>query len=227
MLLKSAVRYLVAFSLLWVSTFAFAQSKSITSKFEHGVMTNGQPTGVWEYFDETGALELRMNYDSSRISYRRPDTARYELRVNDTWQLVHPTRAPGLLGSRAGRRADLQKQMRYPAAALHQQQQGDFLLSFVVQPDGRTTDYTVLNSLSPACTQEVWRVLQPLASQWIPAVYQGQARAARFYLRVNFEMLTVPSMAALKARPIRFLPSGPFTDVIAITAVGIERGMRP
>ena len=223
----AAVRYLVAFSLLWVSTFAFAQSKSVASKFEHGVLTNGQPTGVWEYFDETGELELRMNYDSSRISYRRPDTARYELRINDTWQLVHPTRAPGLLGSRAGRRQALQQAIHYPAAALQQHQQGDFLLSFVVQADGRTTDYTVLSSPSPACTQEVWRVLEPLTSRWIPAIYQGQARAARFYVRANFEMLTVPSMAALKALPRRLLPSGPFTDVLAITAVGIEGGMRP
>jgi TonB family protein len=220
-----AVRYIVVFFLL-VSTCAFAQSTSVTSKFAHGIVTKGQPTGVWEYFDETGNLELRMNYDSSRISYRRPDTARYELRVNDTWQLVHPNRAPGLLGSRAGRRQELQKAIRYPAAALQQHQQGDFLLSFVVQADGHTTDYTVINSLSPACDQEVWRVLQLQSDRWIPAIYQGQASAARFYLRVHFEMITAPSMAEYKARPIRSLPSGPFTDAVTVTAIGIERGSR-
>jgi hypothetical protein len=112
-------------------------------------------------------------------------------------------------------------------AALQQQQQGDFLLSYVVQPDGRTTDYTVLNSLSPACDQEVWRVLQQLPSRWIPAIYQGKPRAARFYLRVHFEMARVHSLEEYKARSIAPLPSGPFTDSIIVTAIGMERGVRP
>ncbi|MVN78531.1 hypothetical protein GO988_19540 [Hymenobacter sp. HMF4947] len=221
-----AIRYTIAFFLLLVSTLTFGQTKSVANQFERGILTKGQPTGVWEYFDEAGQLDLRMNYDSSRISYRRPDTARYELRINDTWQLVHPTRAPGLLGSRAGRRQELLKGIRYPGAALQQQLQGDFLLSYVVQPDGRTTDYTVLNSLSPACDQEVWRVFQQLPNRWIPAVYQGQARAARYYLCVRFEMATARSFEEYKAQPATSLPSGPFTDAITVTAVGIERAVR-
>ncbi|MBJ6143543.1 TonB family protein [Hymenobacter sp. BT559] len=166
-----------------------------------------------------------MNYDSSRISYRRSDTARYELRINDTWQLVHPTRSPGLLGSRAARRQELSKGLRYPATALQQQRQGDVLISYVVQPDGSTSDYTVLSSLSAGCDQEVWRVLQQLPSRWIPAIYLGQARAARFYLRVHFEMATARSLDEYKkthtqaAAPL----SGPFTDAVTVTAVGIER----
>jgi protein TonB len=169
----STSRYYATDFLLLVSTLAFGQTTTVGSKFERGTLIKGQPTGTWEYLDETGQLELRMNYDSSRISYRRPDTARYELRIKDTWQLVRPARAPGLLGSRAGRRQALSKALRYPVAALQQQQQGDVLLSYVVQPDGSTTDYTVLSSPSPACDQEVWRVLQQLPSRWIPALYLG------------------------------------------------------
>jgi len=216
-------RYSLLFSLLLVSTLAFGQSPSEAGKLERGTLTKGQPTGTWEYFDEAGQLELRMNYDSSRISYRRPDTARYELRINDSWQLVHPNRAPGLLGSRAGRRQALQKAIRYPVAALQQQQQGDFLLSYVVQPDGSTTDYTVLNSPSPACSEEVWRVLQQTSYRWIPAIYQGQARAARFYLRVRFELAMVSRFAEPKARPVVPPASGPFMDALLIRAVGVER----
>ncbi|MFD1871598.1 energy transducer TonB [Hymenobacter bucti] len=218
-------RYSIAAFLLSVSLLAFGQTTSATSKFERGSLSKGQPTGTWEYLDDTGQLELRMNYDSSRISYRRPDTARYELRINDTWQLVHPSRAPGLLGSRAGRRQALRTGLRYPVAALQQQWQGDVLLSYVVQPDGSTTDYTVLSSLSPACDQEVWRMLQQLPSRWIPAIYQGQARAARFYLRVHFEMVTARSLDEYKKTQAQVLapPSGPFSDVVTVTAVGIER----
>jgi len=218
-------RYAAAFFLLSASTLSFGQTTSVASKFERGTLTKGQPTGIWDYLDETGQLELRMNYDSSRISYRRPDTARYELRINDTWQLVHPSRAPGLLGSRAARRQELAKGLRYPATALQQQRQGDVVISYVVQPDGSTTDYTVLSSLSPACDQEVWRMLQQLPSRWIPAVYLGQARAARFYLRVHFKMAVVRSLDEYKKTHTQVAapPSGPFTDAVTVTAVGIER----
>ena len=92
---------------------------------------------------------------------------------------MRPNRPPGLLGSRLGRRAALQKTLRYPVAALQQQQQqGDMLLSYVVQANGQASDYTVLSSTAPACTQEVWRVLGSLPDHWIPAVYLGQPRAA-------------------------------------------------
>lgn len=217
--------FFLLFSLLLISQLALGQSLQ-TGRFERGTLTKSRPTGVWEYFDETGQLTLRINYDSSRISYRRPDTARYELRIGDTWQLVHPTRPPGLLGSRAGRRETLRKELHYPVAALQQQTQGDVVISYVVQPDGHTTDYTVLTSLIPACDQEVWRVLNQLPDRWIPAIYQGQARAARFYLLVHFSLALAQSAADLRSSSFDHTKSGPFTDVVPVTAVGIERGIR-
>jgi len=216
---------LLILALLAASPAAFGQRAGGAAAFERGTLKQGQPTGVWEYFDEAGELELRMNYDSSRIGYRRPDTARYELQVGGTWQLVHPSRAPGPMGSRAGRRRELQKQLRYPVSALQQQQQGDVLLSYVVDPDGHTSHYAVEHGLSPACDQEVWRALQLLPDRWIPAVYQGQAVAARFYLAVHFEM----QLAEHRPRPAAALmsrPPGlpPYTDRITVIAVGVARG---
>jgi|GEM_PF-1965765 len=219
---------LFVLTLLAASTNAFGQRAAGSSAFERGTLSQGQPTGVWEYFDEAGQLELRMNYDSSRIGYRRPDTARYELQVGGAWQLVHPSRAPGPMGSRAGRRHELQTQLRYPVAALQQQLQGDVLLSYVVDPNGHTSHYSIEHSLSPACDQEVWRALQLLPDRWIPAVYRGQAVAARFYLAVHFEMQLAehrPRPGAAPMAPAAGLP--PYTDRITVTAVGLARGGQP
>jgi hypothetical protein len=204
---------------------AFGQ-RAASPVFERGTLTQGQPTGIWEYVDEAGQLELRMNYDSSRISYRRPDTARYELQVGGTWQFVHPDRAPGPMGSRAGRRHELQKQLHYPVSALQQHLQGETILSYLVDPTGHTSHYLLEHSLSPACDQEVWRVVQQLPDRWIPAVYQGQAVAARFYLAVRFEMFDQRRAAQgpAPAAPAPNLP--PYTDRVRVIAVGIERDTR-
>ncbi len=216
-------RFLLTLMLSAASLAAFGQRTGM-APFERGTLAKGQPTGVWEYFDDAGQLELRMNYDSSRISYRRPDTARYELRVGDTWQLVHPDRAPGPLSSRAGRRRELQKQLRYPVAALQQHLQGEVVLSYLVDPDGHTSHYLIEHSLSPACDQEVWRVLNQLPDRWIPALYQGQPTTARFYLAVRFEMKDAQELAQAPTPMTLVLP--PYSDRVVVTAVGIERGRR-
>ena len=67
--------------LLAISQLALAQTTTVATKFEHGTLVQGQPKGTWDYFEEDGQLALRMNYDSSCISYRQPDTTRYELLV--------------------------------------------------------------------------------------------------------------------------------------------------
>ncbi|MEJ7659872.1 MAG: hypothetical protein WKG07_09710 [Hymenobacter sp.] len=97
--------YLLALALLATGP-ALAQ-RPAPAPLERGTLTKGQPTGVWDYFDEAGQLELRMNYDSSRISYRRPDTARYELRVGDALAARAPRTGTGPAG-----------QPRWPAARL-------------------------------------------------------------------------------------------------------------
>lgn len=221
----SALRTLLLVFLLAGSQLAVAQTTTVATEFEHGTLVQGRPQGVWDYFEEGGQLALRMNYDSSRISYRRPDTARYELLIGEAWRLVRPGRPPMLLGSRAQRRITLNKEIRYPAAAFRQQRQGDVILSYVVQADGQTSDYTVLSSTAPACTQAVWQALNDLPDRWIPAVYLGQPRAARFYLRVKFVIINAPNMAAVHGLLSPPPPSGPFTDALVVTAVGIERSM--
>ncbi len=222
-----ALRAVFLFLLVAGSLAAKAQTTAVATKFEHGTLTQGQPTGAWEYFEEGNQLALRMNYDSSRISYRRPDTARYELLINDEWRLVQPSRPPILLGSRAQRRATVSKELRYPVAAVQQQLQGDVLLSYLVQPNGQASDFTVLSSPSSDCTQEVWRVLNQQSDRWIPAVYLGQPRVARFYLRVRFEMVRAPTIAAGRAAQSPPPSSGPFTDAISVIVVGIERSSPP
>lgn len=220
---------LLAGGLLLLNGAAQAQKvKAVSTRYEHGTLTDKKPTGTWEYFDEAGQPELRMNYDSSQVAYRRPDTARYELRVGEEWRLGRPSRAPGVLGSRAGRHAALQKSLHYPIAVLQQQQQGDVLLSYIIGTDGHASGYTIESTFSPAAAEEVGRAAQAQPDQWIPAVYRGRPTAARFYLAVHFSMAQVRTPAeeqAAMANPLASPASAstPYVDHFNVTAIGIER----
>ncbi|WP_190242482.1 energy transducer TonB [Hymenobacter lapidiphilus] len=196
-----------------------------TVTFEKGALTDGRPTGIWEYYDQQGELTLRMNYDSSRIAYSRPDTARYLLYLNDDWQLVRPSRAPQFVGSRAKRTADIGKSIRYPVASLMQEQQGEVVISYVVNEQGKTQDYQVVTTPSKECTEAVWTVLKQQPDRWIPAVYQGRPTQAQFLLRVTFVIVLEQEVAAYQARIQQQdqQPHAPYIDQVRVVAYGMER----
>ncbi|UYZ63345.1 energy transducer TonB [Hymenobacter weizhouensis] len=135
-------------------------------------------------------MELTFDYDSSRISFLRPDTSHYLVRVGEEWQPRRLHRAPRILGSSEFRLATITRSIRYPVTALQVGKQGTVLVGYTVGPDGHTTDYAIEGSLSKACDQEVARVLQLLPDTWIPAVYQGHPAATRHFLKVNFRIMS-------------------------------------
>ncbi|WP_165768298.1 energy transducer TonB [Hymenobacter amundsenii] len=196
--------------------------------YEKGALTSGQPTGIWEYYDRQGELTLRMNYDSSRIAYSRPDTARYLLNIDNKWQEVHPSRAPQYMGSRDKRLVDLASKTRYPVSALQNQVQGVVVLSYVVTEQGQSVDYKIESTPSKDCAEAVWAAVIVLPDRWIPAVYQGKPVAARFFLRVGFTMVGQNELRAHQAALAAAAksPKVPYVDQMEVTALGIERSVR-
>lgn len=194
-------------------------------EYEKGTLTNGRPTGIWEYYDQHGELTLRMNYDSSRIAYSRPDTSRYLLYTQNDWQEARPSRPPQYLGSRAKRTADLAKSIRYPISALQQNQQGQVVIAYVINEQGQTQDYEVLTTPSKECAEAVWDVLKQQPEHWVPAIYQGRPVRAKFFLRITFDMIDSRAVAAYQARTKQEdqQPRARYIDQIRVMAYGVER----
>ncbi|QJX45734.1 energy transducer TonB [Hymenobacter taeanensis] len=197
--------YIALLAILMFSGRSQAQEKSATpvkhkkGQTEQGATAkDGRRVGKWYFYGNNDELELTFDYDSSRITYRPADTTRYLVRVGSQWELQHPTRAPRLIGSSRQRAIDIATKLRYPVVAMRQQQQGRLVMSFTVDTDGHTKDYIIENSVSPECDQEVWRVVKDLPDNWIPAVYQGQLVAARFYVVVHFRLSSELSPGSLK-----------------------------
>lgn len=211
----------------------------VSAPLEQGTVANGKRVGKWQFYDRQHMPELTFDYDSSRIVYARPDTARYLVRQNEAWVLKHPLRPPHVLGSTDQRLNDLLRQLRYPVSALREQLQGTVVIGYTVDTNGHTRDYTVESSLSPDCDQEVWRALQRLPDNWIPAFYSGQPIATRFYLSARFRIeMEEPAERRPRKGAAKPDPSAPVTSTapavtktelppyaheVVVTALGIER----
>jgi TonB family protein len=63
----------------------------------------------------------------------------------------------------------LQKNIIYPEEAVDNFIRGTEVIKFVVTPEGNTTDFKVINSVSRQIDQEVIRVLKTTNGMWMPA----------------------------------------------------------
>ncbi|WP_426059517.1 energy transducer TonB [Hymenobacter sp. B1770] len=232
--------------LLLLTAFCFifstaeAQKKPAKSQdahrpvLEQGATTpDGKRIGKWNFYTRNQELELTFDYDSSRISFMQADTTRYLVRVGEEWQLKRMARVPHLLGSTDHRLLELTRNLRYPVSALQRQLQGTVIIGYTVDVNGHSRDYTVENSMSPDCDQEVWRALQKLPDNWIPAVYLNRPTATRFYLAVKF-MITDEAALRREQQRSTEAPAGlaavpsksRYAHEVIVTAMAVERQTR-
>lgn len=79
------------------------------------------------------------------------------------------------------------KNLQYPESALNNGVQGQVVLKFVVERDGRVTDIQVLKKVDPALDKEAVRVLEKMP-KWTPGKQRGKAVRSRFTLPVRFKI---------------------------------------
>ncbi|MFC7668018.1 energy transducer TonB [Hymenobacter humi] len=140
---------------------------------QRGKLKDKKPVGVWEYYDGKD-LGLRFDYDSGRAQYVRPDTSRYLVQIDGRWQLVHPSRAPRLIGSKSEVLSVLQRRLRYPMGDMRARTSGTVIVTVKIDEKGNVVDGKVTNASSTTLGNEVIRALEPVSLSFLPAIYQGK-----------------------------------------------------
>ncbi|QQR87044.1 MAG: TonB family protein [Flavobacteriales bacterium] len=79
----------------------------------------------------------------------------------------------------------IEEEMRYPAEELGAQRAGSVTVVFTVHADGRTEDFRVLRSVTPACDAEALRLAGLV--RWLPAQRDGQAIASEQMVQIDFD----------------------------------------
>ncbi len=85
----------------------------------------------------------------------------------------------------------LYSRLVYPPEASEQGLEGTVVVSFVVNTDGRLSDFKVMRDIGGGCGEEVLRILRQMEEEgirWRPGYQDGRAVAVRFNLPVRFEI---------------------------------------
>jgi hypothetical protein len=223
------MKHLLSFLLITLG-FApcFAQLKTISSEYEKGTLMNGEKTGVWEYYDRPGTLELKINYSTGKLEYLKPDSSRYVIQVDNAWEEKSLRCYPRYLGSMAILYERLEKAIIYPRAAIEKGTTGTVYVSFNVDTTGFANSFQVIRDIGGGCGPEVIRALSAVDNLWLAPQQNKKLYAARFILPVKFRMgirsgekiTWEKEPRARKEAPDSAFPKARMLEVLEVAAIG-------
>ena len=79
------------------------------------------------------------------------------------------------------------RQMHYPKEAEEKGIEGRVLIRFVVEKDGRLTNFEVIETPDPLLSDEALRVLKQMP-KWIPAKNKGKDVRCRYSMPILFRL---------------------------------------
>ena len=98
----------------------------------------------------------------------------------------------------------LAQNMKYPQRMVDAEIQGKEIVGFTVQPDGRVTNFKILQSVCPEADAEVMRLLSEMPL-WEPGMEDGKPIACQYALPVTFKL---SGLASDKGNSIRIISYG-------------------
>jgi len=94
---------------------------------------------------------------------------------------------PSFPGGEEALFAYIDKNLRYPQKALDREIEGRLYVQFVVQADGRLTDFRVLRGLGYGCDSEALRIISEMP-RWNPGKQKGKAVPVYYTLPITYDI---------------------------------------
>ncbi len=166
---------------------AMAQLNLDTVKCEKGIMKDGFKVGVWEYYDEYGEIDLKIDYDKVRLLYLKPDTNEYVIKVNKGWAKMKLDVPPKYIGSIC----DISKvlsSINYPSNAKDNRICGSFSITFEIDTFGKAGNFSVINDLGGDFGPTALSALKKLPNYWLVAQKNGKAYVSKYIINYTLNL---------------------------------------
>ena len=81
----------------------------------------------------------------------------------------------------------MKENLVYPKWAREAQLEGRVMVGFVVEPDGRLTNFSIVRSVAPVLDEEALRVAK-MMPRWVPGKQRGKAVRVQFQIPITFTL---------------------------------------
>jgi TonB family protein len=160
---------------------------------QRGTYYQGQKAGMWEFYTPEGTLEQNYDYTYQQVLFSKPpanDRRVFKLwspedDCRDTLQLE---RKPMYIGGLEAIRSVVREHLRYPAQAQQSRLSGTAWVAFVIDAEGKTSDYQIVKKLGGGCDAEALRVVKLIPATWVPGRLEGKPVAVVCEMPVVFAL---------------------------------------
>ena len=157
---------------------------------EFGKYENGEKAGVWNVFDSKGGLEVQYDYTNKKLlvyNLPKPDRVSkqyYVINGNDTVK-TFLGRPPIFLESGGKYLIG----MHYPRAAKENNIQGNVLIGFTIDSDGKVSNFRVKKSLGYGCDEEALKAVRNgFNGDWLPGLLNGNPVVVEYEVPISFTL---------------------------------------
>ncbi|WP_426667940.1 TonB family protein [Mucilaginibacter sp. McL0603] len=152
--------------------------------YAEGNIANGIEEGEWHGFLYDSARYV-CNYDKGIIKKGTAYDKHGKEYTFNTTKLINPVFNGGIYKFYSF----LRQTIHYPAVAKKNNIQGKVYIYFIVNKDGRLSDFKIVSGLGSGCDEEVMRVME-LSPPWIPASQFGMLLREPYTMPIGFTMVT-------------------------------------
>lgn len=146
---------------------------------ERGSYYQGQKAGMWEFYTPEGTLEQNYDYTYQQVLFSKlPADDRRVFKLwsenddcRDTLQLE---RKPMYIGGLEAMRSVIRQNLHYPAQAQKSRLSGTAWVAFLIDAEGKTSDYKIVKKLGGGCDTEALRVVKLIPPTWVPGRLEGK-----------------------------------------------------
>lgn len=184
---------------------------------EKGDYVNDKRDGLWTYFEkEKGILERGYYKEGNKVGkwtyhyYNIPvqtydhsldsvlqfydDKTESEAIIDSNSEIVKVvlSRPPQYVGHKRQLQSDMASLTKYPLEARRMVLEGQVVVSFLVNEDGTTSDFSVLKDIGGNCGSAVIDAYKANRVKWVPGTYNGRKVKVKFYQTVTFRLIIDP-----------------------------------
>ncbi|MDN3687472.1 energy transducer TonB [Cyclobacterium jeungdonense] len=156
---------------------------------EQGHFTQGERTGVWEYFDAQGDLVQKFNFSTKSFELLKDFTSVKEVYILQGEDLVQVNTGarPVLLGGDAKFYYFLANNLQYPSSALSKGISGTVGVIVTITKEGKMVNPFIPKEGDKDLDKEALRVISLIPDEWVPLKIDGTTMDSLALLYIRFQ----------------------------------------
>ena len=135
--------------------------------------------------DFTINVESDQHLQVEEVVYKIEDTKEVEVKEAEVFVVVEVL--PEFVGGDEARQKFLRDNLVYPKVARETGMEGRVVVEFVVEPDGKLSNFKVARGAAPALDEEALRVAK-LMPKWKPGKQRGKEVRVRYTMPITFTL---------------------------------------